>query len=72
MLNINHEVINFDLLHTFELVSALIFILNCILSPIRLAITCIEYYSAYRNSVNIAFLRLFLYVQTNRRINIRI
>ena len=30
------------------------------------------YYSAYRNSVNIAFLRLFLYVQTNRRINIRI
>ena len=27
-------------------------------------------YSAYRNSVNIAFLRLFLYVQTNRRINI--
>ena len=29
-------------------------------------------YSAYRNSVNIAFLRLFLFVQTNRRINIRI
>ena len=30
------------------------------------------YYSAYRISVNIAFLRLFLYVQTNRRLNIRI
>ena len=29
-------------------------------------------YSAYRNSVNNAFLRLFLYVQTNRTINIRI
>ena len=26
-----------------------------------------NYYSAYRNSVNIAFLRLFLFVQTNRR-----
>ena len=29
-------------------------------------------YSAYRNSANIAFWRLFLYVQTNRTINIRI
>ena len=29
-------------------------------------------YSASRNSVNNAFLRLFLYVQTNRTINIRI
>ena len=32
----------------------------------------VNHYSAYRNSVNIAFLHLFLYVQTNRRINIRI
>ena len=31
-----------------------------------------ECYSAYKKSVNIAFLRLFLYVPTNRRINIRI
>ena len=29
-------------------------------------------YSAYRNLVNISFLRLFLYVQTNHRMNNRI
>ena len=30
-------------------------------------LTVWHYYSAYRSSVNIAFLRLFLYVQTNHR-----
>ena len=32
----------------------------------------VAYYSANRILVNIAFLRLFLYVQTNRRLNIKI